>query len=169
MATGPADRLSRAVCAGSAEKETSLSIAPRVPIAVVVALPGEHFMFVMFGFVSVRCSGNDRSDILCCRCFFRNWRVPLCLHRNCMGDYRTVLTRPIYCRRDVEQAERQRHNGAERHNQTENVTQHGADSEPLASTTLAHSAGPQFDRNQQRTRCCSPVFAPAWKVTLNVA
>src|SRR5215469_7993119 len=37
-------------CAGSAEKETSLGITPRVPIAVVVALPGEHFMFVMFGF-----------------------------------------------------------------------------------------------------------------------
>jgi len=105
-------------------KEISLGITPGVPIAVVVALTGEHFGFVMFAFFSVRCSGNDRSDILCCRCFFRDWRVPLCLHRNCPTDYRTVLTRPIYCRRDVEQAERQRHNGAERHNHTENVTQH---------------------------------------------
>jgi len=78
----------------------------------------------MFAFFSVRCSGNDRSDILGCRWLFRDWRVPLCLHRNCPSDYRTVLTRPIYCRRDVEQAERQRHNGAERHNHTENVTQH---------------------------------------------
>src|SRR6516225_6874461 len=41
-----------------------------------------------------------------------------------MSDYRPVLTRPIYCRRDIEQAERQRHNGAERHNHAENVTQH---------------------------------------------
>jgi len=59
-------------CAGSAEKETSLGITPRVPIAVVVALTGEHFGFVMFAFVSVRCSGNDRSGILGCRCFFRD-------------------------------------------------------------------------------------------------
>src|SRR6516225_11344192 len=111
-------------CAGSAEKETSLGITPRVPIAVVVALTGKHSGFVMFAFFSVRRSGNDRSDILCCRCLFRDWRVPLCLHRNCPSDYRTVVTRPIYCLRDVEQAERQRYNGAERHNHTENVTQH---------------------------------------------
>src|SRR5215469_340893 len=62
-------------CAGSAEKEISLSIAPRIPIAVVVALPGERFRFVMFAFVSVRRIGKDRSDIVCRRCFFRDWRV----------------------------------------------------------------------------------------------
>jgi hypothetical protein len=66
-------------CAGSAEKETSwavprfLGITQRVPIAVVVALTGEHFGFVMLTFFSVRfCSGNDRRDILCWRCFFRD-------------------------------------------------------------------------------------------------
>src|SRR5215469_6443169 len=123
-------------CAGSAEKETSLGITPRVPIAVVVARPGEHFRFVMFAFDSVGCSGNDRCDILCCRCFFLNRRAPLGLHHDCLSAYRTVLTRPIYNRCDVEQAKRQRHNGAERHNHTENVTQHGADSKPLASTRL---------------------------------
>ena len=59
-------------CAGSAEKEISLGITPRVPIAVVVALPGEHFRFVMFDFDSIRRTGNDRSDILCCRYFLRD-------------------------------------------------------------------------------------------------
>jgi hypothetical protein len=59
-------------CTGSAEKETSwavprfLGITQRVPIAVVVALTGEHFGFVMLAFFSVRfCSGNDRRDIVC--------------------------------------------------------------------------------------------------------
>ena len=51
-------------------KETSwaaprfLGITQRVPIAVVVALTGEHFGIVMLAFFSVRfCSGNDRRDI----------------------------------------------------------------------------------------------------------
>src|SRR6516225_10680045 len=129
-------------CAGSAEKETALGITPRVPIAVVVALTGKHSVFVMFAFFSVRRTGNDRSDILCCRCFFRDWRVPLCLHHNFLSDYRTVLSRPIYYRRDVEQAERQRHNGAERHNHTQSVTQHRGLLRTPNSTTLAHPATP---------------------------
>jgi hypothetical protein len=107
-------------CAGLAEKETSLGITARVPIAVVVALTGEHLGFVMLAFVSVRFfSGNDRSGSLCCRCFFRG--VPLCLHRNCPSDYRMGPLTPIYCSCDVEQADRQRHNGGECHNHTEKV------------------------------------------------
>src|SRR5215469_5853411 len=95
-------------CAGSLEKRTSwavpvfFGVTQRVPIAVVVALTGEHFGFVMLAFFSVRfCSGNDRwdllcwrcffsdrRDILCWRCFFRSRRVPLYLHLNCPSDYR---------------------------------------------------------------------------------
>jgi hypothetical protein len=77
LLTGPGRREAAGhTCAGSAEKETSwavprfLGITQRVPIAVVVALTGEHFGFVMLTFFSVRfCSGNDRRDILC-------WRWP---------------------------------------------------------------------------------------------
>src|SRR5215813_12539154 len=79
-------------CGGSLEKRSPwavpilLGITQRVPIAVVVALTGEHFGFVSehFGFVmlaffSVRfCSGNERRDILCWRCFFRGRRGILC-------------------------------------------------------------------------------------------
>src|SRR5262245_17071240 len=80
-------------CAGSLEKRSPwavlLGITQRVPIAVVVALTGEHFGFVSehFGFVmlaffSVRfCSGNDRWDLLCWRCFFSDRRDILCWRR----------------------------------------------------------------------------------------
>src|SRR6516225_7779181 len=109
-------------CAGSLEKRSPwavpilLGITQRVPIAVVVALTGEHFGFVSehFGFVmltffSVRfCRGNDRwdllcwrcffsdrRDILCWRCFFRNRWVPLYLHLNCPSDYRRGMVTPF--------------------------------------------------------------------------
>src|SRR5215469_8331743 len=68
-----------AVTPNSAEKETTwavprfLGITPRVPIAVVVALTGDHSGLVMLAFFTVRfCSGNDRSDIFCWRCFFHD-------------------------------------------------------------------------------------------------
>src|ERR1700752_3416225 len=57
-------------CVGSLEKGTSravprfFGITQRVPIAVVVALTGEYFGFVVLGFFGVRfCGGNDRRDI----------------------------------------------------------------------------------------------------------
>src|SRR5215469_8810264 len=68
-----------AVTPNSAEKETTwavprfLGITPRVPIAVVVALTGKHFGLVTLDFFSFRfCSDNDRRDIFCWRCFFRD-------------------------------------------------------------------------------------------------
>src|SRR5215472_19035314 len=115
-------------CARSLEKRTSwavpvfFGVTQRVPIAVVVALTGEHFGFVMLAFFSVRfCSGNDRWDllcwrcffsdrrdilcwrcffrdrrgILCWRCFFRNRWVPLYLHLNCPSDYRRGMLTPF--------------------------------------------------------------------------
>src|SRR6516164_10968984 len=81
-------------CAGSLEKRTSwavpvfLGVTQRVPIAVVVALTGEHFGFVMLAFFSVRfCSGNDRWDLLCWRCFFSDRRDILLLAM--------LLSRPV--------------------------------------------------------------------------
>jgi hypothetical protein len=50
-----------------------LGITQRVPIAVVVALTGDHFRFEVLAFFSVRfCSGNDRGDVFCWRRFFRD-------------------------------------------------------------------------------------------------
>src|SRR6516164_1387753 len=97
-------------CAGSLEKRTSwavpvfFGVTQRVPIAVVVALTGEdfgfvseHFGFVMLAFFSVRfCSGNDRLDLLCWRCFFSDRRVPLYLHLNCPSDYRRGMVTPFF-------------------------------------------------------------------------
>src|SRR6516162_7918043 len=103
-------------CAGSLEKRTSRAVpvfygvTQRVPVAVVVALTGQHFGFVMLAFFSVRfCSGDDPRSSLCWRCFFsdqrntlswqsffRDRRVPLYLHLNCPSDYRWGMVTPFF-------------------------------------------------------------------------
>ena len=72
-------------CAELAEPEASwavprlFGITQRVPVAVVVALTGQHFGFVMLAFFSVRfCSGDDPRSSLCWRYFFCDRSNVLC-------------------------------------------------------------------------------------------